>query len=252
MTKEAAAQFDALAALYEDMAAWPFRRDIEIPSVLEALGDMRGLDVLDFGCGTGMYARMLSSSGARRVVGYDLADGMLDHARRRAEKDGFDIAFTAKLTPDLDGRFDVVLAVYVLPYAQTRDELVAMCADMLRLLRPGGRLVALPIHPLYDPLPSYYEPYGFRLDPEEGSVNPYRDGRRLRLDLCYEQHRASVYAWYWSKETLEACLREAGAASVAWRDPHAANYAAAGRSPPAGLRRYLDRPHAALIECRRG
>jgi len=250
MTREAAAQFDPLASLYEDMATWPFRRDIEIPSTLEAVGDVDGRDVLDFGCGTGMYARRLKARGARRVVGYDLADGMLAYARRRAANDGVDIAFTSELTPDLDAQFDVVLAVYVLPYAQTRDELGRMCADMLRPLRPGGRLVALPIHPRYEPRPAYYESYGFRLDPE--GEDPYRDGCRVRLDLCCRQHQASVHAWYWSRETLEACLRQAGAASVAWRNPHAPSCEGAGRRPAESLRAYLERPHAALIECRRG
>lgn len=250
MTQEAVSQFDALAALYEDMATWPFRRDIETPSVLARIGDVRGLDVLDFGCGSGLYSRLLKARGARRVVGYDLAEGMLNYARRRAEKDGLDIGFVSQLTPDLDGQFDAVLAVYVLPYAQTTEELRGMCADMLRPLRPGGRLITLPLHPDYDPRPDYYEDCGFRLDPEYDPAHAHDDGHRVRLDLCYRQHRASVHAWYWSRPTLEDSLRRAGATQIDWHDPHAPDYPDPARAPTA-LRAYLARPHAALIECRR-
>ncbi|UTA81239.1 hypothetical protein J4377_07165 [Halomonas sp. XH26] len=45
-------QFDELAALYEKMAEWPFRKYCEIPSTIEALGDISGLSILDFGCGS--------------------------------------------------------------------------------------------------------------------------------------------------------------------------------------------------------
>ncbi|HTF86671.1 MAG TPA: methyltransferase domain-containing protein [Niabella sp.] len=69
-------QFDDLSSLYEDMASWPFRKEIETPSVLETLGDVRGKDVLDFGCGDGTYSRILKRLGARRVVGFDVADGI--------------------------------------------------------------------------------------------------------------------------------------------------------------------------------
>lgn len=131
MTKKAAAQFDELSAVYESMARWPFRRDIEIPSVMSLIGELHNLDVLDFGCGTGMYSRRLKARDARRVVGYDLADGMLNYARRRAETEKFDIDFISELEPGLTGQFDVVLGVYVLPYAKTREELHAMCADMV-------------------------------------------------------------------------------------------------------------------------
>lgn len=249
MAQEAAAQFDDLAALYEDMASWPFRRDIEIPSVLGLVGETHGRDLLDFGCGTGMYARWLKARGARRVVGYDLAEGMLNYARRRAGKEGADIAFVSSLGPELAGAFDLVLSVYVLPYARTRAELSGLCRAMFDLLRPGGRVVALPIHPAYEPSPPYYEPYGFRLVPE--ASNAYEDGGQVRLELCHERYEASVHAWYWRRDTLERAMREAGAVQVDWHDPVALGDRS-GEAPPAALRRYVERPHAVLMDCRKG
>lgn len=248
MTEHNAAQFEALADLYEDLATWPFRRYIETPSVLARVGDLRGRDALDFGCGAGTYARMFARAGAGRVVGYDLAEGMLASARRRAGEEGLDIEFVSALGPGTDGAFDLVLAVYVLPYAQNLAELKRMCAQMLSPLRPGGRLIALPIHPDYDTDPAYYEPFGFRMTPER-RADAHRDGEAIRLDLFYQQRfDASVRAWYWSAKTLDAALRAAGAALVRWHPPtvHALPDAP---PPPPELAAYASKPHAAIVEC---
>lgn len=250
MVKETAAQFDQLGALYEDMANWPFRKRIETPSVKAALGNLNSLDVLDYGCGSGFYSRTLKTAGARRVVGYDLAEGMLSYAERQARFEQLEIEFTSTLAPSLAESFDLVLSVYVLPYATTTAELGQMCAEMMGPLRPGGRLIALPIHPRFEPVPSYYEGCGFRLTPDD-SQTPYRDGSRIRLDLCYQQHDASVYAWYWSAESIDAALRAAGAATVSWSNPDIDR----GRDHeqvPRELQAYIDKPHAAVIECRKG
>ncbi|RDK02990.1 class I SAM-dependent methyltransferase [Paraburkholderia lacunae] len=236
-------QFDDLAALYDEMASWPFRRDMEIPNVLATLGDVSGRDILDFGCGNGMYSRWLKERGARRVTGYDVSDGMLNYARRREEKDGLGITFTQNLS-DLDGQFDIVLAVYVLPYATTHEGLHELCVSMARPLRRGGRLIALPIHPDYARDPSYYEPYGLRLAPEGPDV----DGGRVQLDLCLPPHESRVTAYVWSKESLDAALYAAGLGPVQW-----VQYGLIGRSANTGaddfMEAYWRKPHAAILNC---
>lgn len=243
-------QFDELADLYEGMAGWPFRRHLEIPNVLAALGDLEGRDVLDFGCGNGMYSRWLKEQGARRVVGYDVSDGMLDYARRWEASSPRDISFTSDLTDDLEGCFDLVLAVYVLPYATTRAELHDMCAQMARPLRPGGRLVTLPIHPDYVRDPSYYERYGFRLTP----IGPDGDGGSVKLDLFdpsnHEADEDTVTAYVWNKPSIDDAMHTAGFQLVQWLDH------AQVRTPEADaeahlLRGYWEKPHAAILNCRK-
>jgi len=251
MTKHSAAQFEQLADLYEDLSDWPFRRYIETPSVLAAIGDVAGLDVLDFGCGVGTYARMLKRAGARRVVGYDLAEGMLHGARRRAAEEGLDIEFVSALDAVSTASFDLVLAVYVLPYAQSKSDLDVMCSQMLGPLRSGGRLITLPIHPDYEPNPAYYEPYGFRLIPDR-LERAHEDGERIQLDLFFQQrYDASVQAWYWSRRAIESALRAGGAVSIEWRQPRAHPVDGAPPPPLAELDAYVRKPHAAIVECRR-
>lgn len=240
-------QFDELAGLYENMATWPFRKDMEIPTVLGLLGDLAGRDVLDFGCGTGMYSRWIKERGARRVLGYDVSDGMLAYARRREEKERLGLSFTSRLTADLEAAFDVVLSVYVLPYATSADELATLCRQMAFPLRRGGRLVALPIHPDYATDAAYYEDYGFRLRPRNGA---YADGGVVELELCRPPYDARVDAHYWSARTLERCLRDAGCTDIHWR-AHEVTPEGVDAHGESFWRGYLDRPHAGIIECRK-
>jgi len=238
-------QFDSLAALYENMATWPFRRDIETPSVLEAIGDVRGMDVLDFGCGDGTYARLLKQRGARRVVGFDEAEGMLEHARQREKRDALGIEFISNLDTRLANQFDLVLGVYVLPYASDRQALLRMCADMKMLLRTDGRLVTLPIHPQYVADPAYYAPYGFSMT----QTPAHKDGGDLRLDLFHSNYKGSVTAWYWSAASLDDAMRRAGFRQIIHQNPAPKALQPIERAPEF-LRPYLSKPHAVILQCR--
>jgi toxoflavin synthase len=238
-------QFDELATLYEDMALLPWRRDLEIPTVLGLLGDLAGHDVLDIGCGSGLYSRKLAQGGARRVVGLDESEGMLDYARRRERAEGLGIDYvTDPLPANLRGAFSLALGVYVLPYARTPDELLALCRQAADALRPGGRFVTLPVHPDYDGAPGYYAHYGFNLSPGRPRV----DAAPVTLDLRFAPHEVSVTAYHWTRDTLENTLRTAGFRTVAWRDYTLSPDAMANHGEPF-WRNYLTSPHAAIIEC---
>lgn len=238
-------QFDELAALYEDMALLPWRRDLEIPTVLGLLGDLGGHDVLDIGCGSGLYCRKLAQRGARRVVGLDEAEGMLEYARRKEDTERLGVEYVAGTLPaDLHGAFTLALGVYVLPYASTKHELLALCRQAADALRPGGRFVTLPVHPDYDGAPEYYAHYGFRVYSDQPKV----DAAPVTLHLRFDAHDVTVTAYYWTRRTLEETLRAAGFSTVTWRDYVLDPGAKAEHGEPF-WRAYLARPHAAILEC---
>lgn len=238
-----ASQFDALAMLYEDMALLPWRRDLEIPTVIGLLGDLSGQDVFDIGCGSGLYCRTLAGRGARRVVGLDESEGMLDYARRREVVEGLGIEYvTDPLPADLRGAFGLALGVYVLPYARTTDELLALCRQAADALRPGGRFITLPVHPDFDDDADYYAHYGFTLRIDQ----PRTDAAPVTLHLRFGAHDVTVTAYYWTRATLESTLLAAGFRTVAWRDYRLSPDTDQGKS---FWRNYLASPHAAIIEC---
>src|SRR5262249_51217897 len=59
----------------------PTRTGLLDKPVLEACGDVRGLRVLDSGCGEGRFCRILIERGAEYALGVDLCEPMIRAAR---------------------------------------------------------------------------------------------------------------------------------------------------------------------------
>jgi demethylmenaquinone methyltransferase/2-methoxy-6-polyprenyl-1,4-benzoquinol methylase len=105
-------------------------------------------DVLDFGCGTGALARLLTLHfpGAR-VVGVDFSGEMVRRAQRLSGRRGtgatprYAVANVGRL-PFPDGTFDLATSAFV---ARNLTDLSAAFRELRRVLRPGGTLLTLEI-----------------------------------------------------------------------------------------------------------
>jgi 2-polyprenyl-3-methyl-5-hydroxy-6-metoxy-1,4-benzoquinol methylase len=114
--------------------------------IWELVGDARGLDVLDVGCGTGRHALPLAAQGAR-VLGLDPTPEMLAQARQKAETAGLRVDLRPGAVDDLEptlGRFDLVLCCLVLSHVRELDAAVAKLAARVC---PGGALIVSDFHP---------------------------------------------------------------------------------------------------------
>ena len=105
--------------------------------MLGLCGDVRGLDVLDVGCGEGRFCRMLAARGAR-TTGIDPTPELIAEARRMQPGGVFHEAMAEKL-PLPDASADLVVCYVAL--VDIPDYRAAI-REMARVLRPGGRLVA--------------------------------------------------------------------------------------------------------------
>lgn len=108
--------------------------------ILTLLGDIRGRDVLDVGCGDGDLAVELWRRGAA-VTGIDASPEMVEAARARAKQEGADISFMvgeAANIPLAPERFDFVVAVTILCFVANA---APVFSEIARVLRPGGVLV---------------------------------------------------------------------------------------------------------------
>jgi SAM-dependent methyltransferase len=109
---------------------------------LGVLGNVRGLDVIELGCGTGYISAWLARRGAR-PVGLDVTPAQLTTAHRCQELFGLSfplIEADAESVPLRDNRFDLVISEYGASVWCDPERWVPEAA---RLLRPGGRLVFL-------------------------------------------------------------------------------------------------------------
>jgi SAM-dependent methyltransferase len=130
---------------------------IERPAMIALAGDVTGRRILDAGCGSGPLTAALRERGAV-VTGIDASAGMLAVARRRLGEDAdLQVVDVRDPLPFADGTFDDVVASLVLHYLEDWGPTLA---EMRRVLRPGGRLIASVNHPFVDwltedPRPSY-------------------------------------------------------------------------------------------------
>jgi SAM-dependent methyltransferase len=128
--------------------------DHDIP--LRAFGDVRGLFVLDAGCGQGRHIAALHAHGAH-PVGIDLHPAAVEVARARMGN-GCETR-VGDLRDQLDfpsSHFDGVLCSLVLHYI---EDWQMPLSEFERILRPGGRLVVTIQHPFADFLSSGSKAY---------------------------------------------------------------------------------------------
>jgi SAM-dependent methyltransferase len=150
------AHWDALAAVHGQDAYYDTEALVAGADSLgeyedAAVGDVTDLDVLHLQCHIGFDSVSLARRGAR-VVGADLSPASLDKARALAERCGVDVRFVeadaAALPPELHDRFDLVYStIGVLCWI---GDVGAWMRSVHAALRPGGRLVLVELHPLFD------------------------------------------------------------------------------------------------------
>lgn len=111
------------------------------------LPDVRGLRVVDLGCGFGWFCRWAADEGAARVVGFDVSENML--ARARAETTHKTVAYERADLEQLDlpeRAFDLAYSSLALHYIEDVGRILAV---VHRALVPGSRFVFSIEHPIY-------------------------------------------------------------------------------------------------------
>ncbi|AZM48236.1 SAM-dependent methyltransferase [Streptomyces sp. WAC 06738] len=138
----------------------------ERPAMLALAGDVSGRRILDAGCGAGPLTAALRDRGAV-VTGVDASAGMLALAAGRLGDDAdLHRADLRERLPFGDGTFDDVVASLVLHYLEDWGPTLA---EMRRVLRPGGRLIASVDHPFVaythrEPRPDYFATTSYTFD----------------------------------------------------------------------------------------
>jgi ubiquinone/menaquinone biosynthesis C-methylase UbiE len=150
-----ALRFDRLTPLFDVVAAVAVRDRAIKRRVLAHAALAGGEDVLDVGCGTGTLAVATARAApAVTVTGLDADASILTRARRRAAGAGLEIRFDEGRATDLpypDTSFDVVLSTLLFHHLPD-DSKGQTAAEVLRVLRPGGRLVVADPGRPQDPL----------------------------------------------------------------------------------------------------
>jgi ubiquinone/menaquinone biosynthesis C-methylase UbiE len=121
--------------------------ELEEPEVDRALGDVKDLEVLDVGAGTGRHAVRVAQRGAR-VTALDFSEEMLARARQKTGADRVRwLVHDVALPLPFEARsFDRVLSALVLEHIPV-DDLASFFRDLGRVARDDGLIVVTAMHP---------------------------------------------------------------------------------------------------------
>lgn len=129
------AYYDVMAKDYERERHAGYHWHLDEAEVETVADLVRGREVLEVGCGTGLILARLAEV-ASRAVGVDLSPGMLAHARAR----GLDVTEAdATALPFPDASFDAAVSFKVLAHI---PDIGRALSEMARVVRPGGIVAA--------------------------------------------------------------------------------------------------------------
>jgi SAM-dependent methyltransferase len=115
------------------------------------LGSVAGKTVIDFGCGEGLEVIDIAKRGARRVIGVDSREGILQTARGNAAAAG--VGSSCLFATSTKEFADLVISVDAFEHFDRPAEILDI---MNKLLRPGGEV-------LVSFGPTWYHPLGGHL-----------------------------------------------------------------------------------------
>ena len=243
------------AEIYADIAfdynaakSNPFKRYVEEPTFAAAVlasscsssgiypssssCSLSGQHVLDLGCGSGYYCRILKNEiGAEVVRGVDVSEHMLAEAKRQEAENPLGIKFLCQDLLDplaatkikeafgAPDQMDLVTAEYLMPYAASREELNQLCANAASLVKPGGRFCSI-VSMCTDSIMSATD--GILESSNLGWASTWEgdahDGMVVDMTLFGEgrSSRVSFPNVLWTQKTIKAAMKLAGFTKVVW------------------------------------
>ena len=129
-----------------------YRYEFFGPAHAALCGDLRGLRLLDVGCGTGYFTREMAARGAS-VTGIDISPRMIARAAEIEAASPIGIEYRASDAADLAAAFPAHsfdMATSCLALQDMPEPLRALRA-VRTVLKPGGRFVASIEHPCTNP-----------------------------------------------------------------------------------------------------
>jgi SAM-dependent methyltransferase len=209
------AVYDKFAKQYKASKRLPFREYIEWYSYNKLLGDVSQKSVLDLACGEGYYTRRIKRKGAGTVVGVDISEKMIRLAKQQEQNHPLEIDYRLGdvMTLANIGEFDLVVASYLLNYAQTKEQLLKMFQAIAANLKSGNRFVGINNNP--DQAPESFPicgKYGFT----KSISGPLKEGAAITYEFFRGGQKFHFDNFYLSRSTHEWAAKQAGLNSIQW------------------------------------
>lgn len=139
-----------------------YEEEITFPKMMKLMpAPNKNVSVLDYGCGSGEFTKILSEF-YPDVVGADVSAAMVELAREAAPEMEFLVWDYREKYPK-NRKFDVIFSKLVLHFIEDLDEFARV---LYGLLKPGGVIVLATTHPLYSKREAgkYFETSKYQFD----------------------------------------------------------------------------------------
>jgi cytosine/adenosine deaminase-related metal-dependent hydrolase/ubiquinone/menaquinone biosynthesis C-methylase UbiE len=137
------ARFDDWAEVY-DTQPNPLIQ-LEQRTLLPLMPSIKGLHVLDIGCGTGRWMKHFEHLDPSSLTGTDVSEAMLRRARAALAPTTALHLSDSTTVPVADVSTDLILASFVVSYLA---DLELFADECVRILRPGGYILLSDMHPV--------------------------------------------------------------------------------------------------------
>lgn len=155
----------------------------EIPALFSLLPDLKGMKILDLGCGFGEHCKQFIRKGADKVIGIDISEKMLETARKENCDPKIEyINMPMENLSILNDSFDAVISSLALHYV---EDFSGVVRNVYSLLNEGGIFVF-----------SQGNPLSTCFSGSTGRWTKDENGKKLYLNLkyyCVEGEKESTW-----------------------------------------------------------
>jgi len=146
------AQYDKIAKIYfekrKNKKDFDYNRDIEVPAMVKAIGNVRGKTILDMGCGFGDHIEKLLKQKPKKIIGFDLSPELIRFANgQKLQNCEFFVLNFDKKMPFKAGQFDIVFSSLAVHYSNNLDRLFS---NVRKILKKNGLFLFSTSHPIFN------------------------------------------------------------------------------------------------------
>lgn len=187
-----------------------YQNKVIYPNLSRWLDNLRDKKAIDVGCGQGFFSRVMANNGAI-VTGVDSAGSLIAIAKKESKNIKYVKADARNLSFAKTGEFDLALCVLSL---QNMENLKMALGEISRVLKPGGRLIAVLNHPVFR-IPQETS-WGF--DEEKKiqyrRIDSYLSSSKIKIDMRPSEKIKKVYT-YSFHHSLQDYMKALNSSSLA-------------------------------------
>lgn len=157
-----------------------FNTNLEMPTTLKLLENVKNKKILDLGCGPGFYTKILNENGAK-IKGIDISEESIKIAQKENPSIELKVGDITKKLPFKNSEFDIVLSSLVLDHIENWNPVFK---EVNRVLKKGGMFIF-----------STYNPVVFKVKRKKWFFKKIRE--------YYGYFDENMVKEHWGKEIIE-------------------------------------------------